>query len=177
MTYNEEYFKDRTFKNKYYYMATEWAEQLKPSTVFDYGAGQGFLTHAFNYIGINCTGYEPNLDVIKTVHELAKNRVSASVPNDTFDLVVCMDVMEHVPKELERPVINDLISLTKKYLLLSICDTTLSKKYVDETHINIRPRKYWEHQFTKRGLTQLPIPNEWLFNEQLYLFKKEEVIK
>jgi hypothetical protein len=81
--------------------------------------------------------------------------------------------MEHLDINKEQEILDKLAQLSKKWLLLSICDTLLSKRYIDKTHINIKPRAYWRHQLEWRGFKQVEIPSDWLFGEQLYLYEKK----
>jgi len=171
--YNETYFKNRKFENKYYWLAVQWACHLQPKNVFDYGCGEGFLVHAFNYVNIPCIGYDISEYAIDNAYELAKGMINIKYDaSKKYDLVVCSDVLEHVKPEDEQQVIDDICALSNKDIILSICDTLLINRYVDPTHINIRPRAYWEHQFEKRGWKKLKTPNNWIVKEQLYLFTK-----
>ncbi len=172
--FEEEYWKGRKFEDKYHFIATQYAETLQPIKVLDYGCGRGFLVHAFNYLGINCVGFDISEWAVKHPWGLAKDRISGSIKDKDYDLVVCFDVLEHVsPVHKEGEIIDALCYLSNKYILLSICDTKLSKTYIDETHINIKPRAYWEYQFIKRGWKKMEIPKDWMFKDQLYLFTKD----
>ena len=170
--YGKEYFKEREFTDKTYYMAQQWISALRPDNCFDFGCGEGFMVHAVNYLGVDCNGFDISKYAVKTAYGLSKGKISNKKPRGKYDLVLCLDVMEHLNPEDEQGIIDGMTKLSSRYLLLSICDTMLSKVYVDPTHINVKPRAYWEHQFTSRGFEKLDVPKEWLFSNQLYLYRR-----
>lgn len=171
--FEEEYFKDRKFENKYYYMALDWIKYLKPKNAYDCGCGNGYFVHAFNYLGVPCEGYDISKYAVKNAYEMSIGKISNTISNKTYDLVYASDVIEHIPKSEEKVFIDNLCKLSDNYILCSICDITLKDKYVDETHCNLMPRSYWIYQFEKRGFKSLEVPKSWKFYSQLYLFKKD----
>lgn len=176
--YEEDYFKNRKFENKYYYMAIQYLLSLKPKKVFDYGCGEGFFVHAFNYFNTPCYGFDISKYATEHAYGLANGKVGLNIPkNYNPDIVICMDVLEHINKIKEQDIIDYLTLISKKYIIVSVCDVIHSKVYVDSTHCNIRTMKYWEHQFIKRGWESIPVPSDWLFKEHTLLFKKKEMIK
>ena len=170
--FGKDYFKERKFEDKTYYMAQQWISLLRPATAYDYGCGEGCMVHTFNYLGVPTKGYDISEYAINNAYGLSKDKISTSKCINTFDLVMCLDVLEHIPSTQEDELLKTLVANTNKYILLSICDTMLSKRYIDSTHINIRPRKYWEYKLSKLGLKKIELPTNWMFREQLYLYEK-----
>jgi hypothetical protein len=152
MKYNYQYFINRVLQIKHFIFVLEWIIKLRPKEVFDYGCARGPFVHAFNFFKIPCYGYDISKYSIKNPIGLAKGKISNSLPKKKFDTVICIDVMEHIPKEKEKKVIDDLIKLSNKWVLLSICDVSLKDKYYDSTHCNLETREYWIKKFEKRGL-------------------------
>ena len=148
MSFDENYFKNRKFEDKYYYLATQIIEYLQPTLVLDYGCGEGFLTHSIIYNNVECYGYDISEYAINNAYGLAEGNTFTHIVNKDYDLVICMDVLEHIPKNKEQKIIDDICKWSNKYILLSVCDTMLSKTYIDPTHINIRPRSYWAVSYT-----------------------------
>jgi len=170
--YGEDYWKNKNFENKYYVLATQICEFLHPENVLDYGCGKGFFVHSFNYLGVKCKGYDISDYVIKHPYGLAKEKLFKIVKKEKYDLVVCMDVLEHIPKKDEDDFIKKMLKHVNKYLLLSICDTTLKDIYVDKTHVNIKPRAYWEYKFSRLGLIKVKLPDDFAFRKQMYCFRQ-----
>lgn len=173
--YDDEYFTNRKFENKYYYMSLQWISYLKPLTAYDFGCGEGFFVHALNYYNVPTKGCDISESAISRAYGLSKGLISTEVSVDEkYGLVVCSDVLEHIPAVEEQCFIDTLCSLSSKHIVCSICDSTLKDKYVDPTHCNLRSRAYWIYQFEKRGWKSLKVPDDFYYHEQLYIFKKEE---
>jgi ubiquinone/menaquinone biosynthesis C-methylase UbiE len=67
-----------------------------------------------------------------------------------FDLVYSLDFFEHIPKNLELKVLNEMIRLSKKYIYSRICikketkqDEILLNNGFDYAHINIKSPEEW----------------------------------
>ena len=67
-------------------------------------------------------------------------------PTEQADLVLCIDVLEHVPEECVDEVLIDICSLTKKAVFLNISTRPASKKLVDGTnaHATVKPKHWWQ---------------------------------
>lgn len=173
--YKKSYFNNRIFENKYYYMSLQWIKYLKPLNAFDMGCGQGFFVHAFNYYEVPTKGYDISESAISNAYGLSKGCISTNVSvGEKYELVVCSDVLEHIPAVEEQCFIDTLISLSSKHIVCSICDITLKDAYPDPTHCNLRSRAYWIYQFEKRGWKSLKVPDDWYYHEQLYIFERDE---
>jgi len=172
--FEEEYFKDRKFEDKYYRLALQYVKDLKPRTCLDYGCGQGFFTHALIYYGVATNGYDVSEWSVENAYGMSVNKLSNELPDNDkrFDLILCFDVLEHVPIDKVNEVLDDLVHYAKRYILLSICDITLKDVYVDPTHVTLRSRSWWENELQKKGLKKLEVPSDWHFANQLYLYEK-----
>jgi len=103
------------------------AKKINPSTIIDVGCGEGFTLSRLQEekVGKVLSGVD-NLD---TAIKLGK-KINPSLKikkgdiyklpykDNSFDLVLCMEVLEH----LERPAeaLNELKRISKKYVLLSV---------------------------------------------------------
>jgi len=67
-------------------------------------------------------------------------------PTEQADLVLCIDVLEHVPESCVDEVLIDLCSLAKKAVFLNISTRPASKKLVDGTnaHATVKPKHWWQ---------------------------------
>jgi len=93
------------------YMNTEW------ETILDYGAGNSPYRSFFKYkkyiTADVCQNDLNNIDLI-----IKDNSNSLDIKNDSFDLILCMDVLEHV--EDIKYVIAELYRVLKKEGVLII---------------------------------------------------------
>jgi len=88
----------------------------QPKSLLDVGAGAGLLIRAAKTRGINSTGVEPSSYFVSKSKELFDiELLTGSVPHKdlegrTFDMVLAVDVLEHVPNPL------DFINVLKSYM-------------------------------------------------------------
>lgn len=102
-----------------------WFDQIidwRDKEVLDLGCAGGFMSEALAMRGANVTGIDPAYRVVEIAREHADRGqlsikydvgVGESLPysSQTFDLVVCVDVLEHVA-DLDK-VINEIVRVLK----------------------------------------------------------------
>lgn len=111
-------------------------------TVLDYGCGKAQAWKQYNLrhqwqlqeVGF----YDPG------VTEFSRR------PERTYDLVICTDVMEHVPEHLVRGVLEHIKSLATKVVFFNISTRIAGKVLTDGTnaHATVKPKLWWEEQLT-----------------------------
>jgi len=67
-------------------------------------------------------------------------------PHNDFDLVLCLETLEHIPKESEDKAV-ELISKLGDILLISAAPPNQGGTH----HVNEQPKEHWINQFTERG--------------------------
>lgn len=81
--------------------------EMKPSRILEIGKGNGFVSDFLSKAGYQITTFDinPNLkpDVVGSVTEL-----SSHFGQGEFDLVVCAEVLEHIPFELFEPSLCEI---------------------------------------------------------------------
>ncbi|HSZ85608.1 MAG TPA: methyltransferase domain-containing protein [Puia sp.] len=129
----------------------------KKNNILDVGCGRGWLSNLLMLYG-NVIGIEP----VKSVVEYGKNLfpsldLRVGVPQDLlnkytshFDIIVCSEVIEHIPDEQKLSFLNNLKALLKPngFLILTT------------------PRKDAETEWKKYGDTAQPI-EDWPFEETI----------
>lgn len=112
-------------------------------TCLDYGCGKARAWSYHNLSGLfgleKVVLYDPGVEQYSTR------------PADSCDLVLCVDVLEHVPEECVDEVLSDICSLAKKAVFLNISTRPASKKLVDGTnaHATVKPKHWWQAKIQK----------------------------
>jgi hypothetical protein len=114
-------------------------EQIKGSSISDYGAGKCSLKKGLNDLGLNFFQYFP-FDPAFPEYGPAKSA----------DLVCCIDVLEHIEPEFVDNVILDLSQITKKFGFFTIATGPATKKLADgrNAHLIQKPTSWWLKKIT-----------------------------
>ncbi len=127
-------------------VADEVIRSLQPRTVFDAGCAWGFLVEAFWDRGVEARGIDISSYAIKQVRRDVKafcNVASLADPIEGhYNLVTCIEVLEHMPPEEADRAIHNLTQITDT-ILFSSSPTDLA----EETHFNVRPTISWIKSF------------------------------
>ncbi|TGN94601.1 rhamnosyltransferase WsaF family glycosyltransferase [Burkholderia sp. USMB20] len=131
-------------------VADELIRGLQPRTVFDAGCAHGFLVESLWDRGVEAFGRDISSFAISKVRsDISANCQVGSITEPfpgTYDLVTCIEVLEHLPEEAALEAI-DRISEATSTILFSSSPTDLT----EPTHINVRPTIYWLNRFAERG--------------------------
>lgn len=105
-----------------------WIQDKKVKTVLDAGCSRGYLSQIIAHKELY--GIDVSKTLLKKVNGY-KEIKEASVlkipyPDNCFDLVVCMQVIEHVPDW--KKAIKELVRVSKNYILISTDFVTKSNK-------------------------------------------------
>lgn len=100
---------------------------LSPQKILDAGCGEGFILHKLyeHKIGKTLEGIDSSGIAIKTgkkIHSFLDLKIADiyNLPykNNSFDLVVCTEVLEHL--ENSKAALNDILRVSSRYLLLTV---------------------------------------------------------
>ena len=109
--------------------------------VLDYGAGKQRLKEGLDALGVQYTyhAYEPS------------NPEFAGEP-EPAQMVVCIDVLEHIEPDLLDNVLEHLFSKAKEYVLLTVHTGPAGKTLPDgrNAHLIQQPPKWWIPKFAAR---------------------------
>ena len=110
-------------------------------TMLDYGAGQGYQyapPHNMDMKwGVRVHCYDPAVEGMNVL------------PSGKFDIVLCSDVLEHVPL-LEIPgVLENIFSRASKVVFLTTCPRAAKKTLPNgrNCHVTQMPASWWQAEF------------------------------
>ncbi len=131
-------------------VADHIVKQIGPKKVLDAGCAKGFLVEALRDRGVEAYGIDLSEYAISEVRRDIRPycRVASltePIP-ERFDLITCIEVLEHIPEEIGRHVIANLCRSTDDILFSSTPDD-----FAEPTHVNVRPRSYWNALFAEQG--------------------------
>lgn len=161
--FNEEYYKnccgpidykDEHFAKFFGDIADKIVEDLHPKTVLDAGCAMGYLVAALRDRGVEAWGIDISEYAISNVREDIKpycvvgsltEKLPSSLP-EKFDLVITIEVIEHMYEEDGKRAIKNLCSLADRIVFSSSADD-----YDEYTHYNVQQREYWAYAFAEQG--------------------------
>lgn len=106
-------------------------------TCLDFGAGGGHQylpPHSLDKkLGLDVTCYDPavpGMDVL---------------PRGQFDLVICSDVLEHIPEDELPDFIKTVFSKASRLVFFTVCCREAKKSLPDgrNVHVTIKPLEWW----------------------------------
>ena len=136
------------------HVATQIKEKYRPKTVLDAGCAMGLLVAALRDLGVEAYGVDLSEYAISQVREdirpyCAVGSLADPLPDSLprrYDLVVSMEVLEHIPEEEGKKAVANLCAVTDQVLFCSSPDDT-----EDPTHINLHQPSYWCGLFAEQG--------------------------
>lgn len=123
----------------------------KPSKSLDLGCGLGYFVAYLRNQGVDAWGIEAEElgDLFKSPgHQIKKDLSEPFNLKEKYDLVICLEVVEHIPREFENIVFDNIVRHMSRYLLFS--GATVGQQGTG--HINERHEKHWFSHLVQRGL-------------------------
>lgn len=111
--------------------------QAGAKTVLDYGSGKGY---AWTEHGL---GADLGLEAVWCYDPAVTEH--CILPDGKFDLVTCVDVLEHVP-EAELPhALKSIFDRATKATFFTFCNRPAKKTFPDGTNVHVtqRPGEWW----------------------------------
>jgi hypothetical protein len=111
-------------------------------SVLDYGSGKGYLTAVCN---IRIDEYDPAIPGIDRP------------PEGPFDLVVCVDVLEHVEPDKIENVLAHIVTLARFsfYACIALRPSTKTLSDGRNAHIAILPPDEWRRRIARAGFNEV----------------------
>lgn len=101
--------------------------------LLDYGCGKA-MHHKGAEWGIPVQLYDPAVDMFN------------DVPEGTFDMVICTDVLEHIPEKDLSAVLSVIFAYARKHVYMTVCTREAKKTLPDgrNAHLTVRPEGWWQ---------------------------------
>ncbi len=101
----------------YYYQLREIVKQ-KPSSVLEIGIGDGVLKQ---YLLNNTDIKYQNLDIAEDLnHDIVGNVENIPIMNNSVDVVVAYEILEHLPFEKFEKAVSELKRVSKRVVIISL---------------------------------------------------------
>lgn len=132
-------------------LADRIVREINPRTVLDAGCAMGFLVESLRDRGVEAFGVDISDYAISQVrddvrHYCWKGSILEAFPQ-RYDLIVCIEVLEHLPRKQSEDAIINLCQFSDDVLFSSS-----PLDYKEVTHFNVQPPEYWAEQFAHQGL-------------------------
>lgn len=99
-----------TFVSKMKYVINYVSSLPKETKILDAGCGQGLLVQEFKQMGFDIIGIDAFYD---SEHVQRESIMGSKFEDNTFDLVLCLDVIEHIELNEQEKVIAELTRVCK----------------------------------------------------------------
>ena len=125
--------------------------EIGPKTTLDVGCAMGYLVEALRARGVGAWGIDFSDYAIDNARKAARDfcRVGSILdpfPHPQYDLITCIEVVEHLPVDDAERAIENLCRHTD-----DIVFTSTPSDFGEETHLNVRPPEYWGELFARQG--------------------------
>ncbi len=145
-----EYRRDRHWLDFFDSIAARIVAEIAPETMLDAGCAMGFLVEKMRSRQVEAWGVDISEYAIQNVHPDIQpfcwvGSVAEPLPR-RYDLIVCIEVLEHLPKSESEKALRNLCSATDDILFSSS-----PLDYRESTHFNVQPPDYWAELFARQG--------------------------
>lgn len=138
-------------------------DYLKPKSILDYGCEKGSLVNWLkeNYSGIKIEGYDPAVEKYSTL------------PDEKFDLVICTDVLEHIPEDiLTNEVIPQIAQISQNvYFGLHHEKASQILPNGENAHCTIKSPDWYKTVFNKHFSEVIILPGREYYLSTAITFK------
>lgn len=131
-------------------MADAIVRDLRPTTVLDAGCAMGFLVEALRERGVEAWGIDVSEHAISQVHESVAEYCEVGTLTEPlsrrYDLIVTVEVLEHIPPAEANAAVANLCAATDRLLL-----STTPDDYGEATHLNVQAPELWSAMLAQNG--------------------------
>ena len=147
------YERNEHWKSFFGRVADKIVSALDPTTVLDAGCAIGMLVEAFRDRDVEAYGIDVSEWAIANTPEDVRRycrQGSLADPIDGhFDLVTCIEVIEHIPSPDDTRAVEQLCAVADHILISSS-----PHDYSEPTHVSVRPPEDWAALFARQGFVR-----------------------
>lgn len=98
------------------------------NTILDVGCGDGTVSNQLMGKGLDVTGVDLSGEALRyfTGRGVIARLDQLSFPDSSFDLIICAEVLEHLPDDIYESALKEIERVAQKYILI----TTPNKEYL-----------------------------------------------
>ena len=178
--FDENYYENGIQSDKSLYQNFRWIPELtiplahhiiqnipisKHETVMDFGCAKGYLVQALRLLGVDAYGVDISNYAIDKATKETSEFVKLIKPFDEdflfCDVLLCKDILEHIPYEFLDTQLNILRNKCTK--IFAIIPLGLGGKYIipayelDKSHYIRESEKWWEAKFNSVGFLNIKV--------------------
>lgn len=127
---DEEYFEQEEFWNRKLEDDPNYMEKINifleiipddTETILDVGCGNGAITNILSK-RYNVVGFDRSKEALKHVNTKTVQGSCDNLPfeDNAFDMVLCSEVLEHLPTDILNKTVSEIKRVSKKYILISV---------------------------------------------------------
>tara|TARA_Y100000741_G_C18239797_1_gene553155 strand:+ start:405 stop:1067 length:663 start_codon:yes stop_codon:yes gene_type:complete len=121
-------------------------------TMLDYGCGKGFFySNESNQNGIKINSLKDYWKIDIDLYDPCYEKNSFIDEKKKYDLVISIDVLEHIPSQDTDWVLEKIISKAKKYVFINVaCYSAIAiLPNGENAHINVNEPEWWNEKILK----------------------------
>lgn len=201
-TYDQEYFQGDWRTHDRYDLETRRKiegkhpevvkEVFAPKRVIDMGCGPGYLLHLLHEVGVEADGLDisPSSPEMATPEVRGRIRIGSIVdhtlPDEAYDLVICREVIEHLPVLDVHRAVQNMCRISSKYVYVttrfhpapaSLLDVTTEFE-VDPTHITVMNKNMLRLMFVLSGFKRredLENRMDWMGKKRVLVYERADL--
>ncbi len=160
-----------------------------PERALDIGCGPGFLMLFLQELGIEVAGVDHSADVLELAPPEVRDRIriadiaDASIAGDSFDLVICREVLEHLTLLQIRVAVSNICRVSSRYAYVTTrfnrdpehLFSVQTKDDLDPTHITRMNKDLLRLMFVLEGFrcrSDLEAKIDWLGKGRVLVYEK-----
>jgi len=159
---------------RHYLMMRQWLDRFKPKSIVELGCGMGIYGYVAKQFGVDYFGVEKSEWAVEHAYsEMMQGDITERLKlPDTYDLVLVLDVLEHIDEDKLEDTLKIIIKYGKEFLF-SIPYLTDPNLYLDPTHKIFKDKQWWLDKLGKYFKIE-EVPDSWMFNGQLLIGVKND---